>query len=92
MTSEPVDAVARDRVLDVIREVIAASLAVEVAEVPAESRLYTLPGIDSLKALRAVTEVEQRFGVTLDVAQVLVTHTVGELADIVAAAAEGKSS
>jgi acyl carrier protein len=92
VTPEPSDTPDRDRVRAFIRETLAEQLAVDVADIPEEARLYTLPGIDSLKALKTAMTVEKEFGVAFDSGQVVVTGTVGELADLVVAAVQEQQS
>ncbi|GAA4033431.1 hypothetical protein GCM10022247_68050 [Allokutzneria multivorans] len=81
----PVD---RAEVLTYVRERIAEHLNVDIADVPEDAPVYALPEIDSLKAMRAVTEVEKHFGVTAPVGQIIVTRTVGEVADVLCATIE----
>ncbi|MFB9907588.1 acyl carrier protein [Allokutzneria oryzae] len=88
MTTESAEVVDRAVVLAYVREQIAKHLDVDVAEVPEDAPVYALPEIDSLKAMRAVTEVEKRFGITAPVGEIIVVRTVGEVADLVLAAIE----
>ena len=78
----------RVEVLTYVREQIAAHLSVDVEQVQPDMPVYALPDIDSLKAMRAIIDVEKRFGVTAPVGEILVTRSVGEVADILYAAIE----
>ncbi|SDM42979.1 acyl carrier protein [Allokutzneria albata] len=82
----------RAEVLVYVREQIAKHLAVDVEQVQPDMPVYALPDIDSLKAMRAITEVEKRFGVTAPVGEIIVTRTVGEVADVLHATIEESRS
>ncbi|MFJ6213261.1 acyl carrier protein [Streptomyces sp. NPDC092296] len=88
MTSEPLDAVAHHQILGFLRGTLAGLLGVEPGQIRAATRVFELPGIDSLKALQAVLATEKRYGITLDASRMLLTLTVAELAALVAATVE----
>jgi acyl carrier protein len=73
--------VTRDDVLGFIRLTLAERLGVGAEQITDGARMYELPGIDSITVLKATLDVEQRFGVTLDISQAFALHTIGELAD-----------
>lgn len=66
--------------LDSARALIAESLEVELAEVPAEGTVETVAGWDSLGHLRILLAVEQRLGRSLTAAELATIESVGDIA------------
>ena len=70
-------------ILTAVREITAEEAGVDVAEVSADSRFADDLDIDSLGLLTIATQVEERFGVTLDDSLIPTLPTVGSLVALV---------
>ncbi|MDO4900066.1 acyl carrier protein [Actinomyces sp.] len=79
MTDTPTD------VLAAIAELVAEEAGIDTALVTSESRFADDLDIDSLGLLTIATQVEERFGITLDDAVIPTLTTVGSLVDLVGA-------
>ncbi|MDU0348127.1 acyl carrier protein [Actinomyces sp. MRS3W] len=69
--------------LTAITEIVAAEADVDVSLVSPDSRLADDLDIDSLGRLTIVTQVEERFGMTIDDALIPTLTTVGALVELV---------
>lgn len=92
MTSGPTEVVTREEVLGYLRETIARVLEIDVSEASESTQLYLLPNVDSLKTLRALTEAERKYGITVDLGQVFVSRTIGDVADMIVATIQEQRS
>ncbi len=73
----------RDEVLAAIRAIIAQEFRAPLPDVEAAETLQDIPGMESLRILRAVARVEKQFGVELSDEAVFTLRTIGDLADLV---------
>lgn len=71
-----------------IREIFARELGIPVDWVEEASNIREVPGMESLRLLRAVTRVEKRFGIELADEAVFAIDSVTQLATLVAARLE----
>ncbi|MCI7456715.1 acyl carrier protein [Actinomyces urogenitalis] len=76
-------------VLAVIAEITAEEAGVEASTITPESRFADDLDIDSLGLLTIATQVEERFGVTLDDSLIPTLPTVGSLVELVTAQKQG---
>ncbi|MEV4413090.1 acyl carrier protein [Catellatospora sp. NPDC049609] len=58
----------------------------ELPDISAESRFHNLANWTSLSALRLLTDIEDEFGVQLDLRSYLAVNDVGQLSDLVSTA------
>ncbi|HET6636777.1 MAG TPA: acyl carrier protein [Streptomyces sp.] len=79
-----------DQILPVIVKALAAQAGVPADGVDTDKPLSAVPGMESVKALRAVTEIEDECGVVIPDDFLFETATVREFAEFVASlAADG---
>ncbi|GAA2515840.1 acyl carrier protein [Streptomyces longisporus] len=78
--------------LDIVVRALAAQAGVAESSVDPDKALSAVPGIESVKALRAITEIEDECGVVIPDDFLFETATVRELADFVAELAREGSS
>lgn len=82
----------RDKTTSEVRRIICGVLALEEGTIAGTTPLRELPGVESIKVLRIITQIEARFAIELDEQIVFNIGTFGELVDEVeklcAAAAE----
>ncbi len=67
-------------------EIVAEVLGVDAAELHPDSDMRTVEGADSIKVLRIIAKIEQRYDVELEDSDVFGVTTVGQVADVVATA------
>jgi len=67
----------------VVRAIVAAELGVEAGAVGDDRDLRAVEGADSVKVLRIIARIEQRYDIELDDADVFEVTTVGEIAAVV---------
>ncbi|MFB7470637.1 acyl carrier protein [Kitasatospora sp. NPDC056184] len=72
------------RVLDVVRTALATHSGVPVEQIDPAQPLSAVPGIESVKALRAITQIEDECEVVIPDDFLFETATVAELAGFVA--------
>lgn len=72
-------------ILEAITQIVAEEAGQEPSRITTESRFAQDLDIDSLGLLTIATQVEERFGVTLDDSLIPTLPTVGALVDLVAA-------
>lgn len=72
-----------DGVRDTIHTIVSAELGLDTTDVPPSTDLRELPGLDSIKILRAVTKIEKHYDVELDDEVVFQISSVDGLAEIV---------
>ncbi|CAM2848254.1 acyl carrier protein [Actinomyces slackii] len=72
-------------ILETITQIVAEEAGQEPSRITTESRFAQDLDIDSLGLLTIATQVEERFGVTLDDSLIPTLPTVGALVDLVAA-------
>ncbi|WP_103062759.1 acyl carrier protein [Actinomyces qiguomingii] len=77
MTDSPTD------ILAAVTQIVAEEAGVDTALVTPDSRFTEDLDIDSLGLLTIATQVEERFGITLDDALIPTLTTVGALVDLV---------
>ncbi|MEU3659507.1 acyl carrier protein [Streptomyces sp. NPDC048219] len=70
--------------LDIVVRALAAQAGVAESSVDPDKPLSAVPGIESVKALRAITEIEDECDVVIPDDFLFETATVRELADFVA--------
>ncbi|SDM76327.1 acyl carrier protein [Actinomyces ruminicola] len=70
-------------ILTAVTEIVAEEAGVDTALVTPDSRFADDLDIDSLGLLTIATQVEERFGIALDDAQIPTLPTVGALVDLV---------
>ncbi|MEV7414893.1 acyl carrier protein [Streptomyces sp. NPDC089919] len=70
--------------LDIVVRALAAQAAVPATGIDADKPLSAVPGIESVKALRAITDIEDECGVVIPDDFLFETATVRELAAFVA--------
>ncbi|WP_051795176.1 acyl carrier protein [Streptomyces sp. NRRL S-87] len=71
-------------VLDVVVRALAAHSGARPASIDTAKPLAAIPGIESVKALRAITEIEDELGIAIPDDFLFETATVGDLAAFVA--------
>jgi acyl carrier protein len=71
-------------------EIVADVLGVERTELGTDTDLRTVEGADSIKVLRIVAKIEQRYDVELEDEDVFGVSTIEQVADVVAAALRGR--
>jgi acyl carrier protein len=74
------------QVLWTVREIVAEQVELPFDEVRPDVSLVDLPGVDSLKVLKGLVAIEDRFGLTVDPDQAVVVSTVAEIAELVSQA------
>jgi acyl carrier protein len=79
-----------DTVLQLVKEVIAEHSAMTAQSIDPQLTLAAIPGIESVKALRAISEIEDRLGVVIPDDFLFETATVQEMAAYVADLAEAR--
>lgn len=80
------------KTLDIVVHALAAQANVPAATIDAGKPLSAVPGIESVKALRAITDIEDECDVVIPDDFLFETATVRELAEFVASLApEGRS-
>ncbi len=67
-------------------EIVADVLGCDAADLAPDSDLRTVEGADSIRVLRIIAKIEQRYDVELDDADVFAVSTVEQVATVVAAA------
>jgi acyl carrier protein len=67
-------------------EIVADVLGADVADLRPDTDLRTVEGADSIKVLRIIARIEQRYDVELDDEDVFGVSTVEQVATVVAAA------
>jgi acyl carrier protein len=67
-------------------EIVADVLGADVADVAPDTDLRTVEGADSIKVLRIIAKIEQRYDIELDDEDVFGVSTVEQVASVVAAA------
>lgn len=67
-------------------EIVAGVLDTPAAELHEDSDLRGVEGADSIKVLRIIAKIEQRYDVELEDEDVFGVSTIAEIADVVAAA------
>ncbi|MDN5914535.1 MAG: acyl carrier protein [Pseudonocardia sp.] len=67
-------------------EIVAEVLGADAAELSPGTDLRTVEGADSIKVLRIIARIEQRYDIELDDAEVFGVSTVEQVATVVAAA------
>jgi acyl carrier protein len=67
----------------VVRERLAAELLLDPGQVTPETALAALPGLDSIKLLSVVAELERAFAVTIDDDSLYDLQTVADLTALV---------
>ncbi|MFJ5549105.1 acyl carrier protein [Streptomyces sp. NPDC093225] len=75
-------------VLDVVVRALAAHSGARPASIDTAKPLAAIPGIESVKALRAITEIEDELGIAIPDDFLFETATVGDLAAFVAGLVE----
>ncbi|MCT2589310.1 acyl carrier protein [Streptomyces sp. N2-109] len=72
------------KTLDIVVRALAEQAGVSAADVDTAKPLSAIPGIESVKALRAITDIEDECGVVIPDDFLFETATVNELAEFVA--------
>jgi acyl carrier protein len=68
---------------EAVRDIVAREIALPPASVSLDASVRELPGVESIKMLRAVTRIEARFGIELDDEVVFRVTTIGDLAAVI---------
>ena len=74
----------KEKTTSEVRRIICGVLAIEEGTVAGPTPLRELPGVESIKVLRIITQIEARFAIELDEQIVFNIGTFGELVDEVA--------
>jgi acyl carrier protein len=74
----------RAEIVAAVTEIVAGELGVDPAVIAADADLRSVEGADSIKVLRMIARVEQRYDIELDDADVFAVSTVDEVASVVA--------
>jgi acyl carrier protein len=77
-----------DTVLQLVKDVIAEHSAMTAQSIDPQLTLAAIPGIESVKALRAISEIEDRLGVVIPDDFLFEAATVQEMATFIAGLAE----
>jgi acyl carrier protein len=80
-----------DRVLSKVQEAFKAVFDIEPQSLTLETGAGDIPGWDSLGHLSLTTQLEQTFGITFDVDELMEMESVGEIVRIVSAKVSGKA-
>lgn len=86
MTASTNNATTTEEVTTTVIEIVAEVLGVDAADVAPDTDLRTVEGADSIKVLRIIAKIEQRYDVELDDADVFGVSTVEQVARVVATA------
>lgn len=78
--------------LDIVVRALAAQASVAASSIDPDKPLSAVPGIESVKALRAITEIEDEYDVVIPDDFLFESATVRELAEFVAKLAREGSS
>jgi acyl carrier protein len=78
--------------LDVVVRALATQAGTDTAAIDTDKPLSAVPGIESVKALRAITEIEDECGIVIPDDFLFETASVRELAEFVASLAREGSS
>jgi len=77
---------------DTIRAVVQATLKLPNADISSTTNLRDLPGVESIKILRIVANLEKKFDVRLDDQVVFRVSTIAELAKVLAKLVEERQA
>jgi acyl carrier protein len=83
MTTSEID---RTGITAAVVEIVADVLGTEPAELGTDTDLRSVEGADSIKVLRIIAKIEQRYDVELEDEDVFGVSTVAQVAEVVAAA------
>lgn len=72
-----------EQIQAVVTEIVAAEAGVPAAELTAETDVTKLEGADSVKVLRMVAKIEQRYDIELEDEDVFGVTTVAEVVSVV---------
>jgi acyl carrier protein len=75
-----------------MKEIIVKELGNPLERLDSDTEFATLPGIESIKVLRMVTRIEQRWDIELQDTVVFQIKTFGELRDLVIREISGRES
>ena len=70
--------------------IVAEVLGVDAADLSTDTDLRTVEGADSIKVLRIIAKIEQRYDVELEDEDVFGVSTVAQVAEVVGAAVAGR--
>lgn len=79
-------AISRPEITAAVIEIVAGVLGTPAADLHEDSDLRAVEGADSIKVLRIIAKIEQRYDVELEDEDVFGVSTIAEVADVVAAA------
>ena len=85
------NAISRDTVLDVIKDIAARDWGLSTSGFTESTLIADLPGVDSVKRLRATARVEDMYDIDILSENVQPASTVGEFADQVMAGLAARS-
>ncbi len=77
-------------VMEVLTDLIAEHLGVDAEEITAETSFADDLGADSLDVAELAIAVEDRFGITIDDAELELIRTIGQAADVLEAKLRGR--
>ncbi|WP_433559428.1 acyl carrier protein [Pseudonocardia xinjiangensis] len=84
--------IARAEITGSVVEIVAEVLGVAAADLRTDTDLRTVEGADSIKVLRIIAKIEQRYDIELEDEDVFGVSTVEQVSDVVSAALDGSPS
>ncbi|GAA1324570.1 acyl carrier protein [Pseudonocardia xinjiangensis] len=84
--------IARAEITGSVVEIVAEVLGVAAADLRTDTDLRTVEGADSIKVLRIIAKIEQRYDIELEDEDVFGVSTVEQVSDVVSAALDGGPS
>lgn len=87
MTTSEID---RSEITGAVVGIVADVLGVEPGSLGTDTDLRTVEGADSIKVLRIIAKIEQRYDIELEDEDVFGVSTVDQVADVVAAAVRAR--
>ncbi|WP_433281208.1 acyl carrier protein [Pseudonocardia xinjiangensis] len=81
--------IARAEITGSVVEIVAEVLGVAAADLRTDTDLRTVEGADSIKVLRIIAKIEQRYDIELEDEDVFGVSTVEQVSDVVSAALDG---
>jgi acyl carrier protein len=73
----------RDEIQTTVTEIVAKVFALPVADLAADKDLRQIEGVDSVKVLRAVATIEQRFDIELEDEDVFGIKSINDLTSVI---------